>query len=323
MEIEKVVEIIQDNIQTGLQLVTEVVKGVISTVYSKPTLPGKRLDGQVGIVTGATSGIGKETARELAKRGAKVIIGCRDKVRGEATAKELAKEGGKVVFMKLDLASFKSVEEFCKRVVREETSLDFLINNAGMFTLDKIMTEDGYESQFQVNHLSHFLLTNILLDLIKAQDGGRIINVSSVAHWASIGIPTDINWEMVRYNGVLAYANSKLANVLFSKRLEEKLSDTGVSVYSVHPGGVSTDLGRNLPSFLPDQVHGALTTAFNWVAKSPEDGAMTSLFCVLAPNLPSGYYDDMKLGWTNPLTRNKNAISSLWALSENLTGLDN
>ncbi|XP_023326832.1 retinol dehydrogenase 13 isoform X2 [Eurytemora carolleeae] len=295
MELATLIETIQAQFQSGLQLGVESVKGVLCA--KTPTLPNTRLDGQVAVVTGANSGIGLETVWELSKRGAKVILGCRDQLKGEAVARELSKAGGKAVFLKLDLASFKSVEEFCSTIIKGEPSIDILVNNAGVFTTEKTLTEDGYELQFQVNHLSHFLLTNLLLDKIKAQDGGRIINVSSVAHWLSIGIPTDVNWEMVRYNGILAYSNTKLANVLFSTELAKRLKGSPVSVYSLHPGGVSTNLGKNIPQILPEQVTSALAAAFSWVAKTPEQGAQTSLYCCLTPNLPNGYYDNMRRGW--------------------------
>jgi len=312
---------ITESFQIGVKLGVETLKEVIQNVRATPPLPATRLDGQVCVVTGATSGIGYETAREFASRGAKVILGCRDKLRGDKTAKELSKEGGEVVCMKLDLASFKSVEDFCRKILQEESSIDILVNNAGVFCVDKEMTEDGYERQMQVNHLSHFLLTRLLLERIRSQDGGRIINISSVAHWMSIGVPRDVNWEMVRYNGFLAYCNSKLANVLFSNELEKRLRGTGVSVYSVHPGAVSTNLGRDVEKYVPEQIQSALSAAFNWVAKTPNEGAKTTLFCALAPNLPSGYYDEMREGWMSPLGNNKDLTTNLWQLSEDLTGV--
>jgi len=313
-------EIFNDHLQTGMKTGMETMKGVLSSIRAMPELPPQRLDDQVAIITGANSGIGKETAREFIKRGAKVILACRDEQKGQATARELGREGGKVVFMRLDLAKLSSVEEFCKRIQREEASIDILVNNAGVFCLEKVMTEDGYELQFQVNHLGHFLLTNLLMDKLKAKDGGRIINVSSVAHWMSIGIPQDVNWEYVRYNGFLAYSNSKLANVLFSTELIKRLKGSSVSVYSLHPGGVATNLGRNIAPYIPDQISGPIASAFNYMAKSPADGAKTTLYCALAPNLPSGYYDDMQKGWMSPLGKNMEMTRTLWSQSEELLG---
>ena len=155
------------------------ISGVVPSSYQ---LPEVDLSGKVAIVTGANTGIGKATACGLAARGATVILACRNVRKGEAAAKEI---GGRALRVKeCDLASFTSVREFCRQINREEKKIDILINNAGMFTMKKELTEDGQEMQFQCNHLGHFLLTNLLLEKMKAaKDGARIINVSSVAHW--------------------------------------------------------------------------------------------------------------------------------------------
>ena len=144
-------------------------------------LPSESLQGKVCIVTGANTGIGKETARGLADRGATVILACRSVERGQEAAKEI---GGLVRVKKCDLASFASVRKFCEEINKEERKVDILINNAGMVTMSRELTEDGQEMQFQSNHLGHFLLTNLLLGKLNAaKDGARIVNVSSVAHW--------------------------------------------------------------------------------------------------------------------------------------------
>lgn len=155
------------------------ISGVFPPGYQ---LPEVDLSGKVAIVTGANTGIGKETARGLSARGATVILACRNIQKGKAAIKEI---GGQTLRVKeCDLASFASVREFCRQINREEKKVDILINNAGMVTMKREMTEDGQEMQFQCNHLGHFLLTNLLLEKLKAaKDGARIINVSSVAHW--------------------------------------------------------------------------------------------------------------------------------------------
>ena len=174
-------------------------------------------------MTGCNRGIGKETVRGLAKRGAKVIMACRNLEAAEAAADEIGLPNIKV--KKCDLASFASVREFCRQIVREEKKVDILINNAGMFSQSRSLTEDGQEACFQVNHLGHFLLTNLLLDKLKAAKAARIINVSSVGHWAVLRFPFDDptfakSWF---YNGMSVYAITKLANILFTRELAKRL----------------------------------------------------------------------------------------------------
>ena len=186
-------------------------------------LPEVDLSGCVAIVTGSNTGIGKETVRGLAQRGAKVIMACRNLEAAEAAADEIGLPNIKV--KRCDLASFASVREFCRQIVREEKKVDILINNAGMFSQSRSLTEDGQEACFQVNHLGHFLLTNLLLDKLKAAKAARIINVSSVGHWAVLKFPFDDptfakSWF---YNGPSVYCITKLANILFTRELAKRL----------------------------------------------------------------------------------------------------
>ena len=212
--------------------------------YSKALLTGKTV-----IITGANTGIGLETAVDLAKRGARVILACRDVAKGKAAEAEV-KERSKsddVVFSKLDLASLQSVRDFSERTLEEESHIDILINNAGVCCVTPYSTtEDGFELQFGVNHLGHFLLTNLLLERIKKAPAGRIITVSSLVH--SVG---KINFDDLQpkqsYSRTGAYANSKLANVIFTKSLAKRLRGTNTTAYSLHPGSVLTELQRHLP----------------------------------------------------------------------------
>jgi len=290
-------------------------------------LPDVDLTGKVAIVTGANTGIGKETARGLATRGATVILACRNVKKGEAAAKEI---GGRAVrVIKCDLASFASVREFCRQVSREEKKVDILINNAGMVTMKRELTEDGQEMQFQSNHLGHFLLTNLLLEKMKAsREGARIINVSSVAHWVVLSFPwDDLTWAKSWYNGWSAYSISKLANVLFTKELVEKLKGSKIRVYSLHPGGVYTDLGRNLSGFIPDFVKSLIGQVNSVTMLSAESGAKTSLFCALEPSLDtpeaSGkYYDNCKEASTSWNAKNKDMAKKLWEVSKEIVQLN-
>ncbi|KAE8601471.1 hypothetical protein XENTR_v10013678 [Xenopus tropicalis] len=181
--------------------------------------------GQTVIVTGANTGIGKETALELAKRGGRIIMACRDMGKCENAARDIrGKTLNHNVFARhLDLASSKSIKEFAKTIINEEERVDVLINNAAVMRCPHWKTEDNFEMQFGVNHLGHFLLTNLLLEKMKRSENSRIINVSSLAHIAGDIDFDDLNWEKKKYNTKAAYCQSKLANVLFTNELAKRL----------------------------------------------------------------------------------------------------
>ena len=209
-----------------------------------------KLDGKTVIITGANTGIGLETAVDLAKRNARVILACRSVERGETAAVEVRKRSGNdnVVFVQLDLASLDSVRKFSAKILEDEPRIDILINNAGVTPLglpERTFTRDGFEIAFGINHLGHFLLTNLLLDRIKEAPSARIVNVSSLAHmWGNIDFD-NLNSEQ-SYSSQKAYGTSKLANILFTRFLAKRLEGTRVTANSLHPGTVSTELGRNL-----------------------------------------------------------------------------
>ncbi|GAB6031588.1 hypothetical protein CHUAL_009353 [Chamberlinius hualienensis] len=193
--------------------------------------------GKTIVITGGNSGIGKETAIELARRGGTIILACKNLEDGNNAVQEIVKLSGNanVQAMKLDLASFKSVKQFAKEFCDKFSSLDVLINNAGVMLCPFSKTEDGNEYHFQVNHLSHFLLTNLLLDKLKAVPFGKIINVSAVAHKAASLHFDDPNLDN-NYSSREAYGHSKLAQLLCARHLSKKLEGTRVTVNSVHPG---------------------------------------------------------------------------------------
>lgn len=246
----------------------------------------KKLNGKVVVLTGGNTGIGKETARDLSRRGARVIILCRDTNKGDAAAEEITKETHFVVqCVQLDLASLKSVRECAEKILETEEKIDYLINNAGVMMCPYWKTEDGFEMQFGTNHLGHFLLTEMLMPLVKKSAAGgfrpRIVIVSSVAH-ESFGINwNDINFEK-SYNSLKAYCQSKLANVLHAKELAKRLEGSGISVYSLHPGVIKTELTRHTNETWYGKMFFFFTNAFYL---TPVEGCQTTLYCVLEDSI--------------------------------------
>ena len=205
------------------------------------------LNGKTVIITGGNTGIGKETAIDLAKRNARVILACRSQEKGKKAETDVRRESGSsnVHFHQLDLSSFTSIKKFAKDILSEESRIDVLINNAGVMYCSFGKTEDGFETQFGVNHLGHFLLTNLLLDKIKQAPEGRIIIVSSIGHTFASKFDLDTINSEAHYSPYDAYHKSKLANVLFTKALAKRLTGTNVTANSLHPGAVATDLQRH------------------------------------------------------------------------------
>ena len=214
-------------------------------VNGVPCRSKQRLDGKTVIITGGNTGIGKEVALDLAKRGGRVIIACRDTTKGAAAQKEIVEVSGNenVVLKKLDLASMKSIREFANQVLAEEPQIHILICNAGVMFTPYQLTEDGFELQFGVNHLGHFLLSNLLLDRIKESAPSRIVVVASLAHYTGYLDFKDMMWSK-RYNPQLSYCRSKLANVMFARELAKRVKGSGVTVCSLHPGTVYTEITR-------------------------------------------------------------------------------
>ena len=213
-----------------------------------------RLDGKTVIITGANTGIGLETAVDLAKRNARVILACRSVERGETAAVEVRKRSGNdnVVFVQLDLASLDSVRKFTAKILEEEPQIDILINNAGIHSPHISHTKDGFERHMGVNHLGHFLLTNLLLDRLKKGPSARIVNVSSLLYKKCKTFEFDkMNSDDPTRVGTrknIAYNQSKLANILFTRALAKRLVGTNVTVNVLHPGVIGTELARDTMS---------------------------------------------------------------------------
>ncbi|XP_078593062.1 retinol dehydrogenase 12-like [Branchiostoma floridae x Branchiostoma japonicum] len=288
-----------------------------------------RLEGKTAIITGSNTGLGKETARDLARRGARVILACRDVTKAEAAAEDIRKTtgNGNVLVRKLDLASLASVREFAAGINDNETRLDLLINNAGIMMCPQWKTEDGFEMQFGTNHLGHFLLTNLLLDKLKKSAPSRVVTVSSMGHQFIKKMHfDDLNMEN-NYKSMKAYSQSKLANILFTRELAKRLEGTGVTCYSVHPGGVRTELGR----YMTDTyglwlilLRPIISPLMYVVGKSSVQGAQTSLHCALQEGLESKsglYFSDCAEKDPSPAGQDDEAAKRLWEVSEEMVGL--
>ncbi|KAM4044497.1 dehydrogenase/reductase SDR family member 13 [Anomaloglossus baeobatrachus] len=279
------------------------------------------LDGRTVLVTGANIGIGKMTALDMAKRGARVILACRGKETGEAAAYDIRTQSGnnQVLFMKLDLASIASIQSFCKAFLSSEPRLDILINNAGVEGKGK--TEDGFNLVFGVNHLGHFLLTHLLLDRLKQCSPSRIVVLASSAHRRGRIDFKNLNLSGESWREIIqAYCDSKLANILFARELANRLQGTDVTCYSVHPGVVRTSLGRNLPKWFLVPIY-----PFAWLLlKTPMEGAQTSIYCAVQEGIEmySGrYFANCQVQQVKPHARDDAVAKKLWEVSEDLLGI--
>ncbi|KAH8370587.1 hypothetical protein KR093_004266 [Drosophila rubida] len=279
--------------------------------------------GKVVIVTGSNTGIGKETVLELARRGATVYMACRDKNRTEKARLEIIRETNNqnIFFRELDLASQESIRKFAADFKGEQDKLHILINNAGVMRCPHMRTKDGYELQLGVNHIGHFLLTNLLLDLLKKSAPSRIVNVSSLAHTRGAININDLNSEK-SYNEGDAYSQSKLANVMFTRELAKRLEGTGVTVNSLHPGVVDTELGRHMK--ILNNLFGRLVLrTLMWpLLKTPKSGAQTTLYAALDPELNGVtglYFSDCKPKKVAPAATDEETGKLLWEESEKWT----
>ncbi|XP_058478737.1 retinol dehydrogenase 12, like [Solea solea] len=287
---------------------------MIRSFFRTPWSSDARLDGKTALITGANTGIGKETAIDLAKRGSKIIIACRDMEKAEAAVKEIIDKSGNqnISCKKLDLADTKSIREFAEGINKDEPKLNLLINNAGVMSCPYGKTTDGFEMQIGVNHMGHFLLTHLLLDLIKRSAPARIVTVSSMAHsWGVINLD-DINSEK-SYSKMTAYSQSKLANILFTRSLAKRLEGTGVTAYSLHPGVVQTDLWRHMSA--PQLFAMKMVSPFT---KDSVQGAQTTIYCAVEPSLEKesgGYYSDCAPASCSAAGKDDKVAEKLWELS--------
>ncbi|XP_012276143.1 retinol dehydrogenase 13-like isoform X2 [Orussus abietinus] len=284
------------------------------------------LEGKVVIITGANSGIGKETTLALAKRKAKVIMACRNMNKCETARREivLATKNKYVYCRECNLESQKSIREFVDLFKKEESKLHILINNAGVMHCPKSYTQEGIEMHMGVNYMGHFLLTNLLLDVLKASAPSRIINVASVAYKQGKINISDLN-NTEKYDAREAFAQSKLALIMFTRELARKLTGTGVTVNAVHPGIAHTEINRNL-SFHNSYFSALFLKPLTWpFIKSAKQAAETIINLALNPDLNSTsgcYFSNGKLAEITDEAKNDSLAKWLWLTSEKWTKLN-
>jgi len=281
------------------------------------------LEGKTVVVTGANSGIGKETARGFAKRKARVIMACRDLEKCKTARRELALDtrNTAIACRQCDLSDFHSVREFAALVKHKEERLDILVNNAAVMRLPgRTLTPAGIEAQLATNHLGHFLLTQLLLDKLKASPAGRIVTVASVAHRRGELDFADLNQE--EYDPAKAYNASKLANVLHANKLARELEDTNITVASVHPGNTNTNLFRHMAFAKNWFAMGFLWPVLWLFLKTPRQGAQTTLYAALSEDVESGgYYVNQSRGEQSEDAGDHKLQDRLWATSMLWCGL--
>lgn len=280
------------------------------------------LSGKTCMITGATSGIGKAAALALARSGPSLVLVARDPARAEETVKEIADRTGNrnVEAMLADLSSLEQVRRLAKEFLATDRQLHILLNNAGVVLLRREETVDGYEKTFAVNHLAYFLLTNLLLERIKASAPARIVNVASDAHVYSGG-PLDFDdlQSTKGYGSMKVYGKSKLANILFTSELARRLEGTGVTANCLHPGLVGSRLGKN-----NGMLGRVATSVLRPFARSTAKGAETAVFLCASPEVEgvSGkYFFDKKEKWPKRYAQSDEDARRLWDVSARMTGL--
>jgi NAD(P)-dependent dehydrogenase (short-subunit alcohol dehydrogenase family) len=300
------------------------------TADSIPDLSSKTV-----VVTGGNSGIGYEAALEFARKGARTVLACRsvDKAQGAADRIKLRHPAAKVEVMELDLASLASVRAFAKKFRDDHSQLHVLCNNAGVMALPYRTTADGFEMQFGTNHLGHFALTGLLLDLLLASDSARVVTVSSSAHRMGSIRFDDLNWKQ-NYSKWRAYGQSKLANLLFTFEFQRKLDAAKLKLLSVacHPGYAATNLQAAGPHMQGSAILESLMDVGNRVfAQSAAMGALPTEYAAVAPEVHGGDYigpDGFSEMWGNPTkvgctaaAKDTAAAARLWDISRDLTGV--
>ena len=281
----------------------------------------KAMAGKVCLITGATSGIGRETARTLARQGATVVVVGRDKTKAERTMAHIKKESGNpnVVYLLADLSIQAEVRKLAGEFQARYDHLDVLLNNAGAIFLRRRESREGIEMTLALNHLNYFLLTGLLLDTLKQSAPARIINVSSAGHLGASIDFANLQMQAGWYSGMEAYKRTKLCNVLFTYELARRLAGSRVTTNAVHPGLVATNIGRN---------NGFLAWLFQplirFIAKSPKEGAETLIYLASSPEaegVSGKYFANKRAVRSSANSHDEETARRLWQASAELTGI--
>ena len=281
------------------------------------------MHGKIVLITGADGGIGRETTKAIAKKGATIVMACIDLTEAQPVYEAIKKESGNtnIEMMQLNLASLSAVREFVSQFSQKYQRLNVLINNAGIYCTNREETQDGFEKTIGTNYLGPFLFTNLLLPFLTQVPEGRIINVASNAYFQGKIDLNDLHLKK-KYHGFKAYASSKLAIVLFTQELAERLKDTGITVNAVHPGHVATNIWNMWPG---KWYQALLFKIIRWFAMSPEDAAQTSVYLASADEvkgITGKYFEKKKIKEkVSPKSQDIRLQKELWQLSERLTGL--
>jgi NAD(P)-dependent dehydrogenase (short-subunit alcohol dehydrogenase family) len=279
------------------------------------------MSGRTVLITGGNTGIGKESAIALAAEGAHVVFTTRDAQKGAVARDEIQQRSGNdtVDVMELDLAELASVREFASRFAARHDHVDVLLNNAGLLLGSRRETVDGYEMTFQVNHLGPFLLTNLLRDQLVAGNAARVVNVASAAHSsARKGLDFDDLQSTRRYRSFGVYAQTKLANILFTRELARRWDDTGITANAVHPGFVASHFGRDGDT---GRLTGMVFPLLKPFALTPEQGAQTQVYVASAPELAGitgGYWAKAAPATPSAAAQDDAAAARLWKVSQQL-----
>ncbi len=280
------------------------------------------MKGKTVVITGGNAGIGKATAIALAKKGAEITITSRSEGKAKVAVDEIKKASGNehIDFVLINLVDQESVRKAAEEIKVKCPKIDVLINNAGCYLSELELSPQGIEGQFATNHIGHFLLTNLILDNIKAAGNARIINLASIAHKSTRNLNfDDLNYEKEEYGGWKSYSRSKFCNILFTKELARRLEGTGITANAVHPGGVRTEIAEKDANWY---------TKLGWIVMKPfmitvEKGAATSIYLASSPKVEGesgGYWVQSRKEWSNRPSQDPELASALWKKSEELVG---